>query len=138
MRVKTGIIYGGSSKHREKSFQNATFLFLHLPTYAIEKVLIWINKEGKYFLVEDSCFVKGSLQENIIQEIEPSTLGQYINIAIVTISADDNHTEYLYETLFQLNIPNNLSTLSRKFALDLENWWNELKIYNFRSPSFKN
>ena len=82
MRVKTGIIYGGSSKHREKSFQNATFLFLHLPTYAIEKVLIWINKEGKYFLVEDSCFVKGSLQENIIQEIEPSTLGQYINIAI--------------------------------------------------------
>ena len=137
MRVKTGIIYGGSSKHREKSFQNATFLFLHLPTYAIEKVLIWINKEGKYFLVEDSCFVKGSLQENIIQEIEPSTLGQYINIAIVTISADDNHTEYLYETLFQLNIPNNLSTLSRKFALDLEYWWNELKIYNFRSPSFK-
>jgi hypothetical protein len=137
MRVKTGILFGGSSKHREKSFHGAQSLYAHLSTYTIEKVLIWINKEGKFFHVKDSCFLQGDLPGNVLQEIDSSTLGQYINIAVVTISADDQHYELLFETLFQLNIPNNLNSLSRKFALDLENWWNELKIFNFRSPSFK-
>lgn len=137
MRVKTGIIFGGSSKHREKSFRCAQSLYLHLPSYTIEKILIWINKEGKFFHVKDSCFLQGDLPGNVLQEIDSSTLGQYINIAIVTISADDQHYELLFETLFQLNIPNNLNSLSRKFALDLENWWTELKLFNFRSPSFK-
>lgn len=137
MKVRTGIIFGGSSKQREKSFQGASFLYFYLPHYATEKVLIWINKEGKYFKMEETCFLNGDLLGNISQEIEPLTLGQYINIALVTISADDYHNEFLYETLFQLNIPNNLSTLSRTFAFDLENWWNNLKMFHFRSPSFK-
>ncbi|MFN5788322.1 MAG: hypothetical protein ACK469_06160, partial [Bacteroidota bacterium] len=81
MKIKTGILFGGSSRHREKSFLGAQFINLHLPGYSIEKVLIWIDKEGKLFHVKESCFVSGNVTDHLIKEIDPSTLGQYINIA---------------------------------------------------------
>ena len=137
MKIKTGILFGGSSRHREKSFLGAQFINLHLPGYSIEKVLIWIDKEGKLFHVKESCFVSGDLPGNIIKEIDPSTLGQYINIAIITLSADDKKVSSLFEILGQLNIPNNLNLPSITFAQDVENWWNALKTFNFRSPSSK-
>ena len=98
MKIKTGILFGGSSRHREKSFLGAQFINLHLPGYSIEKVLIWIDKEGKLFHVKESCFVSGDLPGNIIKEIDPSTLGQYINIAIITLSADDKKVSSLHIT----------------------------------------
>ncbi len=137
MKIKTGILFGGSSRHREKSFLGAQFINLHLPGYSIEKVLIWIDKEGKLFHIKESCFVSGDLPGNIIKEIDPSTLGQYINIAIITLSADDKKVSSLFEILGQLNIPNNLNLPSITFAQDVENWWNALKTFNFRSPSSK-
>lgn len=137
MKIKTGIIFGGSSRHREKSFLGAQFINLHLPGYSIEKVLIWIDKEGKLFHVKESCFVSGELTDHIIKEIDPSTLGQDINIAIITLSADDKKVSSLFQILGQLNIPNNLNLPSITFAQDVENWWNALKTFNFRSPSSK-
>ena len=86
MRIKTGILFGGSSRHREKSFMGAQCINLHLPVYSMEKILIWIDKEGKLFHVKESCFVSGNVTDHLIKEIDPSTLGQYINIAIVTLS----------------------------------------------------
>ena len=83
---------------------------LHLPGYSIEKVLIWIDKEGKLFHIKESCFVSGELTDHIIKEIDPSTLGQDINIAIITLSADDKKVSSLFQILGQLNIPNNLNT----------------------------
>ena len=137
MKIKTGILFGGSSRHREKSFLGAQFLNLHLPGYSMEKILIWIDKEGKLFQVKESCFISGDLPGNLIKEIDPSTLGQYINIAIITLSADDKKASSLYEILEQLNIPNNLNLPSITFAQDVENWWHALKTLNFRSPSSK-
>ena len=109
MKIKTGILFGGSSRHREKSFLGAQFINLHLPGYSMEKILIWIDKEGKLFHVQESCFVSGNVTDHLIKEIDPSTLGQYINIAIVTLSADDKKVSSLYEILGHLNIPNNLN-----------------------------
>ena len=137
MKIKTGILFGGSSRHREKSFLGAQFLNLHLPGYSMEKILIWIDKEGKLFQVKESCFISEDLPGNLIKEIDPSTLGQYINIAIITLSADDKKASSLYEILEQLNIPNNLNLPSITFAQDVENWWHALKTLNFRSPSSK-
>ncbi|MDP5049672.1 MAG: PASTA domain-containing protein [Saprospiraceae bacterium] len=137
MKIKTGILFGGSSRHREKSFLGAEFINLHLPGYSMEKILIWIDKEGKLFHVKESCFVSGNVTDHLIKEIDPSTLGQYINIAIVTLSADDKKVSSLYEILGQLNIPNNLYHPSITFAQDVENWWHALKAVNFRSPSSK-
>ena len=137
MKIKTGILFGGSSRHREKSFLGAQFINLHLPGYSIEKVLIWIDKEGKLFHIKESCFVSGELTDHIIKEIDPSTLGQDINIAIITLSADDKKVSSLFQILGQLNIPNNLNLPSITFAQDVENWWNALKTFNFRSPSSK-
>ena len=137
MKIKTGILFGGSSRHREKSFLGAQFLNLHLPGYSMEKILIWIDKEGKLFQVKESCFISEDLPGNLIKEIDPSTLGQYINIAIITLSADDKKASSLYEILDQLNIPNNLNLPSITFAQDVENWWHALKTLNFRSPSSK-
>lgn len=135
MKIKVGIIFGGHSRQRVKSFHGATFLYFHLPAYSVDKVLIWIDKEGKYFSVNDSCFLQGDLEKNISSEIDPKTLGQQIHIALATLASDDNQMAFLFETLQQLNIPNNLHTLSRKYALNLENWWHDLKMFNFRSPS---
>lgn len=137
MKVKVGILFGGSSRHREKSFLCAQFINLHLPSYSMEKMLLWMDKEGKLFLVKELCFISGDLSGNIIKEINPSSLGQYLNIAIVTLSADDKKSRSLYEVLGQLNIPNNLNNSSITFAQDIENWWNALKTANFRSPSSK-
>jgi hypothetical protein len=137
MKIKTGILFGGSSRHREKSFLGAQFLNLHLPGYSMEKILIWIDNEGKLFQVKESCFISEDLPGNLIKEIDPSTLGQYINIAIITLSADDKKASSLYEILDQLNIPNNLNLPSITFAQDVENWWHALKTLNFRSPSSK-
>lgn len=137
MKVKVGILFGGSSRHREKSFLCAQFINLHLPSYSMEKMLLWMDKEGKLFLVKELCFISGDLSGNIIKEINPSSLGQYLNIAIVTLSADDKKSRSLYEVLGQLNIPNNLNNSSITFAQDVENWWNALKTANFRSPSSK-
>ena len=137
MKIKTGILFGGSSRHREKSFLGAQFINLHLPGYSMEKILIWIDKEGKLFHVKESCFVSGNVTDHLIKEIDPSTLGQYINIAIVTLSADDKKVNSLYEILDELNIPNNLNLPSITFAKDIENWWHALKTVNFRSPSSK-
>jgi beta-lactam-binding protein with PASTA domain len=137
MKIKTGILFGGSSRHREKSFLGAALINLHLPSYSMEKILIWINKEGKLFHVKESCFISGDMTSHLIKEIDPSTLGQYFNIAIVTLSADDKKVLSLFEILDQLNIPNNLNLASIAFAQDVENWWNDLKSFNFRSPSSK-
>jgi beta-lactam-binding protein with PASTA domain len=137
MKVKTGILFGGNSRHREKSFWGATFLNQHLPSYSIEKVVIWIDREGKFFHVKESCFISGDLQGNLINEIDPYNLGQYFNIAIITLSADDKIISSLYEILGQLNIPNNLNIPSIHYAKDVENWWHALKTLNFRSPSSK-
>ena len=138
MKIKTGVLFGGSSRHREKSFLGAQFINLHLPGYSMEKILIWIDKEGKLFHVKESCFVSGDVTDHLIKEIDPSTLGQYINIAIITLSADDKKVSSLYEILGQLSIPNNLNLPSITFAQDVENWWRALKAVNFRSPSSKN
>lgn len=138
MKIKTGVLFGGSSRHREKSFLGAQCINLHLPGYSLEKILIWIDKEGKLFHVKESCFVSGDVTDHLIKEIDPSTLGQYINIAIITLSADDKKVSSLYEILGQLNIPNNLNLPSITFAQDVENWWRALKAVNFRSPSSKN
>jgi beta-lactam-binding protein with PASTA domain len=137
MKVKIGILFGGSSRHREKSFLGAQFINLYLPSYSMEKILLWMDKEGKLFRVKESCFLIGDLTGNIIKEIDPSNLGQYINIAMVSLSADDKKASSLYDILDQLNIPNNLNNSSIKFAQDIENWWNALKTVNLRSPSSK-
>lgn len=137
MKIKTGILFGGSSRHREKSFLGAAFLQQHLPSYSIEKIFIWINREGIFFHVNESCFISGDLQKNVLNEIDPYTLGQYFNIAIITLSADDQNVSALYEILSQLNIPNNLNIPSIKYAKNIENWWHTLKKLNFRSPSSK-
>lgn len=137
MKVKIGILFGGSSRHREKSFLGARFINSHLPSYSMEKILLWMDKEGKLFHVKESCFLFDDLPGNIFKEIDPSNLGQYINIAIVSLSADDKKASSLYEILGQLNIPNNLNNSSIKFAQDIENWWNALKTVNLRSPSSK-
>lgn len=137
MKIKVGIIFDGVSRQREKSFLAARFLYLHLPAYAIEKVLIRIDQEGKYYAVEEICLFHNDLSEFDSQEIAPSSLGQYLHMALVTIPADDLHAEALYEALVLSNIPNNLHPFSRKFALDLANWWDALKTNNFRSPSYK-
>lgn len=100
-------------------------------------MVIWIDREGKFFHVKESCFISGDLQGNLINEIDPYNLGQYFNIAIITLSADDKIISSLYEILGQLNIPNNLNIPSIHYAKDVENWWHALKTLNFRSPSSK-
>jgi len=67
MKIKVGIIFGGHSRQRVKSFHGATFLYFHLPAYSVDKVLIWIDKEGKYFSVNDSCFLQGDLEKKYFQ-----------------------------------------------------------------------
>jgi len=134
MRLRTGIFFGGSSRHREQSFAMAVLLLRHLPAYATDKALFFVDREGNVFPTDYPLPGNTFSPQEPIEASPPESLGQHLNLAFSTLAADDVIGERLQEWMETNHIPFSGNASFRPFALDIGKWWKFLEDHAFPVP----